>query len=551
MTDQNVTIMNRYIQSFFLLTLLSAQVAEARVVLPDILSSGMVVQRGKEVSLWGKADPGETVTARCGKKSVSTVADADGSWSLRLPALKAGGPYVLNVNDLTLDNVLSGDVFVCSGQSNMELPVNRVLDLFADEVAGYADDHVRQFLVDRQFSFKTNETDSPGRWSSADRQTSLNFSALGYFFAKELHKATGVPVAIVNSSWGGTPIEAWMSKEYLADDPMALAKLKIYDDETYRENIKRLESENYTRWNATLYATDPGINGGVKWYDVNLDDTDWATVSLPGEYGASRSSWGSDGLNPLTGSHWFRKNIQVPDNEVGKDAILRLGCIVDADSVFFNGEYVGSTGYQYPPRVYRIPGRLVKAGDNQLTVRVISQNGYPQFVPEKPYKLIFDDTELSLEGDWKYHLGAVMPGGPGMEFYCYVPTVLYNKMIVPIVKFPISGVVWYQGESNVSRRNHYDRQLVNLMSNWREAWNDDDMPFYIVELADFLHPSDKGGRNAWAEMRQRQAKAVRDTRNAWLVKNSDLGEWNDIHPLDKKTLGHRVADQVLDNLKNK
>lgn len=544
-------VMNRYIKSLLMLAFCSAQTVTARVVLPDILSSGMVVQRGEDVSLWGKADPGENVLARCGKKSVSTVADCDGNWSLKLPALKAGGPYVVHVNDIELDDVLSGDVFVCSGQSNMELPVNRVLDMFADDVAMYADEHVRQFMVDKQFSFDANESDSQGHWCKADPVAALNFSALGYFFARELHAATGVPVAIINASWGGTPIEAWMSKEYLSDDPMALAQLKIYDDETYRDDIKRLESKNYARWNATLYLMDKGISGDVKWFDCQLDTSDWTAVVIPGGYGSSRSSWGSDGLNPVNGSHWFRKTVQIPAGEAGKDAVLRLGCIVDADSVYFNGEYVGSTGYQYPPRVYKVPGRLVRKGDNQLTVRVISQNGYPQFVPEKPYKLVFDDNEISLEGEWKYRLGAVMPSGPGMQFYCYVPTVLYNKMIAPIVKYPVCGAVWYQGESNVGRRNQYDRQLVNLIDNWRRAWNDRDMPFYVVELADFLHPSDKGGRQAWAEMRQRQAKAVSDTHHAWLIGNSDLGEWNDIHPLDKKTLGQRVARQVLENINKK
>lgn len=543
--------MNRYIKSLLLLACCSAQMVTARVVLPYILSSGMVVQRGEEVSLWGKADPGESVCARCGKKSVSTVADSCGNWLLKLPALKAGGPYILQVNDLVLEDVLSGDVFVCSGQSNMELPVNRVLDMFANEVSEYADEHVRQFMVDRQFSFNANESYTQGRWSKADPVTALNFSALGYFFAKELHSATGVPVAIINSSWGGTPIEAWMSREYLSDDPLALAQLKIYDDETYRDNIKRLESENYARWNATLYSMDEGVNGDVKWYDCQFDTSDWTDVVIPGEYGSSRSSWGSDGLNPVNGTHWFRKTVQVPAGEAGKDAVLRLGCIVDADSVFFNGEYVGSTGYQYPPRVYKVPGRLVRAGSNQLTVRVISQNGYPQFVPEKPYKLIFDDHEISLEGKWKYRLGAVMPSGPGMQFYCYVPTVLYNKMISPIVKYHVCGTIWYQGESNVGRRNQYDRQLVNLIDNWRAAWSNADMPFYVVELADFLHPSDKGGRQAWAEMRQRQAKAVGDTHHASLICNSDLGEWNDIHPLDKKTLGQRVARRVLENINKK
>ncbi|MDE6325430.1 MAG: sialate O-acetylesterase, partial [Duncaniella sp.] len=216
------------------------------------------------------------------------------------------------------------------------------------------------------------------------------------------------------------------------------------------------------------------------------------------------------------------------------------------DSVYVNGTFVGTTGYQYPPRIYKVPAGVLREGENNITVRVISQNGMPHFVAEKPYKLIVGDEAVSLEGEWRYHLGTPMPHGPGMEFYCYKPSVLYNAMISPVVTYPVRGAVWYQGESNVSRRNEYGPLLKTMIANWREASGDEDMPFYIVELADFLHPSDKGGRAAWAEMRKVQAQVADETPGAVLVPNSDLGEWNDIHPLDKKTLGNRVVDKIME-----
>ena len=224
------------------------------------------------------------------------------------------------------------------------------------------------------------------------------------------------------------------------------------------------------------------------------------------------------------------------------------GCIVDADSVYVNGTFVGNVTYQYPPRIYHIPAGLLKAGENNVTVRIISYGQQPSFVPEKMYKIICGTDEVSLEGPWRYRQGAEMPSAPGITFFCYKPVCLYNAMIAPLTRLRVSGCIWYQGESNVERRNEYADLLTAMMADWRRAFSDPDLPFYIVELADYLHPSDVGGRRAWAEMRAVQAQAADRNPEAWLIPNSDLGEWNDIHPLDKKTLGHRVVSKVLETL---
>ena len=524
-----------------------AQPVKSEVSLPDVLTDGMMVQRDAPVCLWGLADPGERVVAMCGANKSETTADKNGKWSLKLPQLSSGGPYSITINNNVIENIIAGDVFLCSGQSNMELPISRVTDLFAEEVAEYKNSNIRFFQADKLFDFHAECDNVKGKWSCLTPQTARSYSALCYFFAKKLNEDTGIPVGIINCSWGGTPIESWISREFLQNYPMALNKLKLYEDDHYRERIKRLESENFARWGKVLYDSDPGIQSSTKWYASEHDDSSWVSVKVPEEYGSAENSWGSDGLNPINGSHWFRKTIEVPSHLAGKDAILRLGCIVDADSVFFNGEFIGTTSYQYPPRIYSVPGNLVKSGKNQITVRLISQNGFPHFVSEKPYKFISGEQEISLEGEWKYSLGTRMIPGPGMEFYCYVPTVLYNSMIHPLAGLPISGVVWYQGESNVNSRNQYSSLLQTLMLNWRNTWNNSDLPFYVVELAGFLHPSDAVGIQAWNEMRKAQAEGVKKTSNAWLIKNSDLGEWNDIHPLDKKTLGVRVAETVINS----
>lgn len=532
--------------------IVSTALIRADVTLPYIISDGMIVQRGSPVVLWGKAEPGETVNVKAVKNGKSksykiaeatTVADKDGKWCLELPAMSEGAPYTISINNLTVKDVTPGDVFLCSGQSNMELPVRRVTDMFADEVASYSNPYVREFAVPNDLEFHQPLEDvKPSSWKDISQENVMNFSALGYFFGKQLYEMTGVPVGIIRSCWGGTPVEAWISEESLADYPRALNEKKLYESDSYRADIKKMERENYRQWESVMNSNDPGLTSPVKWYAQDLDDTTWAEVDLMSK------GWGTDGLNPVNGSHWLRKDFMIPSDYEGEEAIIRMGCIVDADSVYVNGVFVGNITYQYPPRIYKIPEGVLKGGKNNVTVRVISQNGIPHFVPEKPYKVIVGEEEISLEGNWKYQLGSPMVHGPAMEFFHYKPAVLYNAMINPLINYPVAGVVWYQGESNVDRRNEYTSLLKTMMSDWRKAFDDGDMPFYIVELADYLSPENKAGRAAWAQMRQMQAAGAEQTENAVLIKNSDLGEWNDIHPLDKKTLGKRVADAVMENM---
>lgn len=544
--------MNKSLLLVILLSLGSANPAmRAEVRLPQIISDGMVVQRDRPLTLWGTADPGKSVTVKVAKgKSATVTADADGKWRAELPALKTGKTYTITIGDRTIGNVAVGDVLLCSGQSNMELPVSRVTDMFADEIAQYSNPNIRQFLVPKEFDFDRERSDvSPTKWKSVN-DDAMSFSALAYFTAKALNEQTGLPVGIINASWGGTPVESWISETALADYPYYINQKAIYNSEAYRNAIKEQEGRNYQAWNSVIDAADAGLNGATKYYSPALDDSGWEEVDL------LSTSWATDGMNPKNGSHWFRKTVDIDAAHAGQPATLRLGCVVDADSVWVNGCQVGFTSYQYPPRIYPIPAGLLKEGKNTVTVRLISQNGTPHFVAEKPYKIIFGERpfarygetcpdEISLEGTWRYRQGAPMPSGPGMMFYCYMPAVLYNGMISPVIGYPVSGAVWYQGESNVGRSNQYPALLKTMMADWRKASGDADMPFYIVELADFLHKDDRRERAAWQTMRERQAQAAEETPGAVLVRNSDLGEWNDIHPLDKKTLGRRVAEKIL------
>lgn len=538
-----------------LLCLCATSMVDAKVKLPALISDGMVLQREHPIKVWGTADAGESVQVKFLKNATPTgvkggklkvaytvTADANGRWTLTLPAMKPGGPYILQVNDIELKDILVGDVWLCSGQSNMELPVSRVTDMFRDEIAAYENTNIRQLKVPNIFNFHAPQADLPDyvAWKPLTQENVMNFSALGYFFAKAMYEKNSIPVGLINSSWGGTPVEAWISEEGLKEFPKYINDKRQYEDDAYLKSIKQTEGLSFYRWNTSLYRGDAGLHEATPWYAANYNDKDWKTVDL------FSTDWGTNGLNPINGSHWFRKEVEVPQDWNGKEATLRLGCIVDADSVYVNGTFVGTISYQYPPRIYTIPAGVLKAGKNTVTIRLISNNGYPHFVKEKPYKIICGNEEVSLQGEWKYRLGASMPPAPGMMFFCYKPVCLYNAMIAPLQNYGIRGVLWYQGESNVDRRNEYAALLTVLIADWRSTFDNPELPFYIVELADFLSKDDISGRQAWAEMRKEQAKVAETNRNTRLIRNSDLGEWNDIHPLDKKNLGQRAAESALE-----
>lgn len=499
----------------------------------------MVLQRERPIKLWGKADPGEVIKLTFNKKSYKAVADTEGNWNVMLPEMKAGGPYTMQINDITLHDILIGDVFLCSGQSNMELPVSRVMDRFSSEINSYENPMIHYVKIPCAYNFTQPQADIAAvKWVALTKQAALNYSAICYFFAKLLYEKTNVPVGIVNSSWGGTPIEAWMSENGLKDFPASVNQKAMYESKDLVQQIQQAESHRWQAWAKQLYKADAGRQENIPWYAENYDDSSWKMVDMYAR------DWASKNGRPLNGSHWFRKTVEVPQDWLGKDVTLRLGCMVDADSVYVNGTFVGTTSYQYPPRIYKIPANVLHANKNQITIRLISNGGYPSFVKEKPYKLICGTDEINLEGMWKYHTGAQMPGAPSSTAFHYTPVGLYNSMIAPLKNYVFKGVVWYQGESNVGRWNEYSSLLTAMIADWRNLFQNESLPFYIIELADFLSPDDPG-RKAWAAMREQQAKAAKENINTTLIKNSDTGEWNDIHPQDKKTAATRLVEAVL------
>lgn len=530
---------------FILLALVVAFVAEAKVVLPQLFQSGMVLQRGKALPVWGKADAGETVVVTFKKKTYETVADAYGRWSVTLPKQKAGGPFELKVNDIVISDVLIGDVWLCSGQSNIDVTIERVYPQYTTEIDNYSNDEIRLFRVQ-------TDTDTHGpkwdikktKWVTANKENAWLFSAVGYFLGREMHKKNGVPQGIIVNSLGGTPIQAWLSADSLSRHyPNDYRQTQFYQDDNMVRTIQRGNQLASNRWQKVMDDTDPGLKDGYTAADY--DDSHWAVKNQYDNITGKRQ---------YVGSFWVRQTVNVDAAHAGKPARLLVGTLFDADYTYINGKEVGRTYYQYPPRRYNIPAGLLKEGANALTVRFVTKGGNPHFIKDKPYKIIFEDgKELPLSEEWRVHEGAGMLPCPQVNFNLQnLPSVLYNAMLYPLAPYSLSGVVWYQGESNTGDGYGYQKKLSQLMSGWRQLWQMPDLPFVVVQLANYMAASDKPQDSGWSQVREAQRLAVKETDNAALAVAIDLGEAVDIHPLRKWEVAQRVAmgfDKLLWNKK--
>jgi sialate O-acetylesterase len=436
----------------------------------------------------------------------------------------------MQINDIEINDILIGDVWLCSGQSNMELTMRRLLDLYADEVRTAYNPHIRQFRVAQQFNFTNEESNVSGEWKSVTPNNLLDFSGVAYFFAQAMYETYGVPVGLIQNAQGGTPAEAWMSREGLKNFPHYIEHVQRVAAYGFIDSTRTAERQRSHQWHSELNRKDSGIN---RYNKKDFDHSGWDTFSLPGY-------WADKGVGQVNGSLWFRKDVEIPASMAGKPGVLRLGCIVDADSAFVNGVFVGSVGYQYPPRVYNIPVGVLKEGKNNVTIRVINNSGRGGFVEEKPYKIIIDNQEIDLTGDWKFKIGAEMERAPSQTFFQYTPVGLYNGLIAPLKNYAIRGALWYQGESNTGRAEEYEGLMKELINDWRTAWKNPTMPFLYVQLTNFMKESKQPQETGWAVLRDAQRRLLQ-VPNTGMAVAIDVGEWNDIHPLNKKTIGQRLA----------
>jgi len=521
-----------------LLALLCQIGANGQVRLPRLISDGMVLQQGDSTKIWGWASPGEKVTVNFIDHKYQVTADASGEWVVWLSGLKPGGPHTMKIdasNSITVADILIGDVWLCSGQSNMELPVRRVRPLYEPEIAASTNNYIRSFIVPKTYVFKEPQKDlSSGKWIAANPETVLDFSAAAWFFARDLYEVYKVPVGLLTSAFGGSPAEAWISEEGLKEFPAHYNELQQFKSDSLISSIERSDRIRIQEWYNKLQQADEGYRtSGKKWYDTALSTDDWKTIAIPGY-------WPDTDLKGVNGAVWFRKEITVPASAAGLPGNIDLGRIVDADSAFLNGVFIGTVSYQYPPRRYTVPAGVLKEGNNILTVRVISNIGDGGFVPEKPYDLTAGDFTTTLEGEWKYKIGAVMPPLKGQTFLGYKPGGLFNAMLAPLLNSRIKGILWYQGESNAGKPDEYRTLLPALISDWRKNFGQGDIPFILVQLPNFMETKNTPSESNWALMREAQAEALKLPATGMAV-TIDVGEWNDIHPLNKKDVGSRLA----------
>jgi sialate O-acetylesterase len=506
----------------------------AEVRLPHIFSNNMVLQRNVPIPIWGWAAKGEKIKLVFGEKKFAATANNDGKWLVYMDPMPAGGPYELVIsatNQIIFKNILIGEVWICSGQSNMEWPLNNVNNA-AKEVMEARNPQIRLFTVPKKISAHPETDIESGNWQECSPETASEFSAVGYFFGKNLYKDLNVPIGLINSSWGGTVLETWTSFEAISTIPdfqdalTALKKIDIKKKEAQADSVLK-------EWKNKLENDDQGKL--QNWKSPEISDSSWNTMDIP-------QAWEHAGLN-MDGVVWFRKEIVLDSAEVTAGITINLGAIDDSDQSFLNGEKIGETINQYSKkRIYTISPGILKKGKNLLAVRVTDTGGGGGIWGD-PKDLFYNSVKgnTSLAGLWKYNIG-IDPGinpteGIGPNAF---PTLLFNGMISPILPYALQGAIWYQGESNASRAYQYETIFPILINDWRKQWNNSNLSFLFVQLANYMAAKPEPENSSWAELRDAQLKtlSVNKTGMAVII---DIGEANDIHPRNKQDVGYRLS----------
>lgn len=539
--------------------------ATANVKMPSLFTDGMVLQQKTSAPVWGTADPGEkiTVSTTWDNKTVSTEAAADGKWMVKVNTPCYGGPYALIINGkntVFINNVMIGEVWIASGQSNMEMPMGGWDDAPVmngpEDIAASLNNDIRIFMVQRGTSF-VEENDLEGAWKHASPENTPLFGATCYYFAKKLNAELGIPVGIINTSWGGTPVESWIPQEYIKNVP-EYAQLS----KDIAASIPTMEQRK--QWLSAKTAVDykpldtPDL-GDSECYSTAFNDSKWPTMNIP-------CLWESTSVRAFDGVVWFRKTIKITPVMAGKDLVISLGPIDDVDQTYFNGELIGSVTYYSTDRVYTVPAAKVKAGKAVIAIRVYD-NGGGGGIYGDPKKLKFftagnEKTAVSLAGQWKYLPIAEYTKNrlykfdiASQEFFKrpnsaanlseMTATCLYNAMVAPIAKYAIAGAIWYQGEANVGHAEEYSRTFPLMIKAWREKWGQGDFPFYYVQIAPWNYGNDKS-----EEIREAQRLSL-SVKNSGMASTMDIGDNANIHPANKVDVGNRLALWAFKNIYDK
>ncbi|MBC8103866.1 MAG: 9-O-acetylesterase [Cytophagales bacterium] len=541
---------------------LATTIARADVTLPHLLSDGCVLQQKRPLRFWGSARAGEKVRVTMADRTATVTAGADGSWTAALKPVPAGGPYTLTVrgdNVVVVQGVLVGEVWVCSGQSNMNLPVSETENA-SDEIRRSADPLLRLFHVPWVRSPDPESDLTGGRWEPAGPDTTGGFTAAGYYFARELRRTRKVPIGLIHTSWGGTRIEAWTAK---ADLRSAGVPPREFDWQTRSTDpldpaIKAVQAAYDQRLAAWRAAGSPG--GGLedagrnaattaRWEFAGFDDGDWKTARVP-------SGWdeaGAGDLKAIDGGVWFRRTLEIPATLAGRAARLSLGAMDDFDQTFVNGVAVGATGPDDGPntwakaRRYAVPAGILKAGANVVAVRLWDVSGGGGMTgPADAMTLAPEGAAASipLAGWWRYRAERTQPSDPGPDpgaVDANAASGLYNAMLHPLVRYPIRGALWYQGESNAGNAAAYRRLLPGMITNWRRDWKQGDFPFYLAQLAPFRKVTDDPQESSWAELRESQQQTAKTLPQVAVAVITDAGDEENIHPRRIRVVGERLA----------
>ena len=511
---------------FILLILFSCESDkfDSQVFLPRIFGDGMVVQRDKAITVWGKGIPGETVRVSLAGAVTSGTVEADSAWMLKLPELSAGGPFVLEVNHQKINDVYIGDVWVAGGQSNMEWTLRSEVIGAKKEFSEGGNSKIRFFKVPNSYSAEKLDDVVGGKWKVADSVNLKDFSAVAWFFAKRNNAEKKVPVGIIESNWGGTPVEGWTDAEILVEMEGSFneqAKDVIENKEKWIEKLNANEENRAKR--DSMYSKPDSLTA-LKVSSTSYNDANWRKINLPKE-------------NPLQHIAWVRKKFTLADTE---DVSLHLPNIEQMAYVYLNGNllHYKDWGKAFPDM--DISSGLLIKGENVLTIRAINGWSNQPIVgkPDEMY-LLQSGKKKSLEGTWSYSNTAAEPHLPKVEWFNWMPGMMYNAMIFPITNYTIKGAIWYQGESNAGRPEEYKELFSAMITNWRKEWGLGDFPFLFVQLANFMERKDVQADSNWAFLREAQTQTL-ELPKTGMATIIDIGEAEDIHPKNKKDVGERL-----------
>ena len=531
----------------FAALMIACTVAEAKVKLPSVFGDNMVLQQQTNAAFWGIADAGKpvTISTSWNKKIYTGKTAADGKWKIIVSTPSYGGPYTINISDgetTTLNNVLIGEVWLCSGQSNMEMPLagwGQIKD-FQKEIANadYPNIRLLQAVHVASNAPLHDAQVTNGGWQPCNPQSVAEFSSVAYFFAREIYKKKGIPIGLIHTSWGGTVAEAWTSGSTLKGMPdfaKAAALIENTDQTKSAENFK----QQMDSWQKTVLLKDSGYQkGSPLWVASSFDASSWKSMVLPALFDQAV-------LPGFDGVVWFRKKVSIPASWAGKDLTVNLGTIDDEDITYFDGVKIGnSQGYQLS-RSYVIPANKVKAGEFVLSVRVFDLTGGGGIYGSKNILSVKSATgeSISLDGEWQYKVGLNLRNIAPVPVAAEGPNraaVLFNAMINPFIPYAIKGVIWYQGESNGDRAHQYRELFPAMITDWRKKWNIGDFPFYFVQLANYMKVDEEPKASAWAELRDAQLSTL-SLPNTGMSVTIDIGDGENIHPKNKQEVGRRLA----------